>query len=152
MIDMIKTILDSNLRPIEKLFLTIECILREKKPYDLYDANLTELKRKAETLIRKRVRADVRRVALDEATKIFQIREAEKLLAILTALSYYSYVTGEFVHDHETKRELLVKVAELGFRRSEIRRLNAKWTKVAGSSEELFNKVLERPSVQGNQA
>lgn len=149
-IDMIRVILSSNLRPIEKLFLTIEWFLREQKPYELYRTKLIELERKGEILVKNQMPSDLRQMALKEGAEIFQTRSNKKLLALLMALSYYSYIANEVVYDHGAREELMAKILELGFRQSEIRRLNDKWTKVAGSSEELFNKIFLKRSVQSD--
>lgn len=149
-IDMIRVILKSNLRPIEKLFLTIEWFLREQKPYVLYGTKLIDLERKVEALIKNQVPSELRQAALKEASDIFEINGDKKLFLLLTALSYYSYIVNEIVHDHDARKELLSKLSELGFRSSEIQRLNDKWTEVAGSPEELFNKIFRKRLVESN--
>lgn len=142
--DMIKAILDSNLRPIEKLFLTIEWFLREQKPYELCGTKLISLQRKVEAFVKNQVPSDLMRGAFKEATEVFQIEGDRKLFSLFTALSYYSYIVNEVVYDHDIRRELLSKLQELGFSSSEIYDLNAKWVKFIGSSEELFNKIFQK--------
>lgn len=142
--EMIKDILNSDLRPIEKLFLTIEWLLREQKPYEFYEIKFTDIKKNVEALIENQVSLGLKRAALEEGREIFQIEDQPKLFLLLTVLAYYSYITNEFVHDHEGRKELLLKLSETGFSLMEINRLNAKWIKVAGSSEELFNKIFQK--------
>ena len=149
--DMIKVVLNSNLRPIEKLFLTLEWFLREQKPYELSGTKLIDLQRKAEALVKNQVPSGLKREAFEEATKIFQVEGDKELFSLLTALSYYSYIANEVVYDHDARKQLLSKLSELGFSLFEIHHLNAKWTKVAGSSEELFNKIFRKQSAETDQ-
>jgi len=142
--DMLKVILKSNLRPIEKLFLTIEWFFRERKPYELFGARLIDLQRKAKTLMKNQIPSDLRREAFKEAAEIFQIEGEKKLFSLLFALSYYSYIVNEVVYDHDARKELLSKLLELGFRPSQIHNLSTRWTEVTGSPEELFNKIFRK--------
>jgi hypothetical protein len=142
--DMIKVVLGSNLRAIEKLFLTIEWILRERGPYEFYEIRFMDMQRKIETLIESHLPSNLKRIAFKEAAEIFQINDENKLLSILIALSYVSYITNETEYDRNARKELLSKLSELGFSISEIRRLSDKWSKVSGSSEDLFNRVFTR--------
>ena len=141
---MIRDILDSHMPSIEKLFLSIEWCLREQKPYELYETTLIDIEKKAKAIVDNLVPLKLRKAALRESKEIFKTKDYEKLFSILTALSYYTYISDEFVYDQNSRTKLLSKISELGFELSEIERLNVKWTHVAGSPEELFNKIFRK--------
>jgi hypothetical protein len=146
--DMIKDILNSDLRPLEKLVLTIEWFLREQKPYELYENKLVDLQREVDAFVKEQVPSSLRRTAFKEAAEIFKIKDGDKISSLLIALSYYSYMDDEFVYDDNTRKELLSKLPELGFSSSEIQHLNDRWIRIIGSSEELFNRIFRKQPVE----
>jgi hypothetical protein len=146
--NMIKDILSSDLRPIEKLVLTIEWFLREQKPTELYENRLVDLQREVNAFVKKQVPSSLRRTAFKEAAEIFKIKDVAKISPLLIALSYYSYMDNEFVYDDNTRKELLSKLSELGLSSSKIQHLNDRWIRIVGSSEELFNRIFQKQPVE----
>lgn len=142
--NMIKDILSSDLRPIEKMVLTIEWFLREQKPCELYDKRLVDIQREVDTVVEKQMPPSLIRMAFKDAKEIFKINDDAEISPLLVALSFYSYVDNEFAYDYNTRRELLLKLSELGFSSSRFQRLNDKWNRIVGSSEALFNRSFRK--------
>lgn len=137
-------ILGSNLRPVEKLFLTLEWFLREKKPMELLGEDLKEISENAQAFVDQRIPVDLCQAAIKEAQEMLRTRNEQETFSTLLGLSYYSYVNDEFVYSHNMRKELISKIVEIGISPSRIQSLNNKWEKIAGSSEELFNKIFQR--------
>jgi len=141
---MVEDILGSNLRPVEKLFLSLEWFLREESPFELLGDDLKNVRENAHTFMRRKIPADLCLTALKEAQDIFHANDEQEAFSALLGLSYYSYVDNEFVYDHKTKKGLLSKLVEVGISPSKIKSLNSKWKRITGSSEDLFNKIFQK--------
>jgi hypothetical protein len=142
--EMIDDILNSHMRSVEKLFLIVEWILREKIPYEFSEIDIKDFKDKAESIIAGKVSSNLFKRALKEAQEIFRTKDEQETFLMLMALSYYSYIDNEFLYDTVTRNELLSKLSELGLSPSRIKNLNNKWVRIVGSSEDLFNRIFEK--------
>ena len=140
--EMIKDIKSSNLRPTEKVFLIIEWILREHKPYELQRISLNEKRDKIRSSLKRHLSSKIRKSALEKVKSNFDISDDEKALSLLIALAYFSYIDNEFVHDRVMRKEMLSKETEVGFSPSEIELLYEKWIELFGTPEDLFNRIF----------
>jgi hypothetical protein len=148
--EMIQDILASDLRPVEKAFFVFEWILREEKPNELAGKNLNEFADKARAFLENNVATNLRQTALKEAQEILGTRSDAESFHALAALSYYSYIDDEFVYDRISRKELLAKISELGVDLSKIENLHKRWTRIAGTSGDLFNKVFQKSSAEAH--
>jgi hypothetical protein len=142
--EMIDDILNSHMRSVEKLFLIIEWILREKIPCEFSQIDMKEFKDKAKSIIAGKISLNLFKRALKEAQEIFRTKDEQETFLTLLALSYYSYIDNEFLYDTVTRNELLLKLSDLGISPSRIKNLNNKWVRIAGSSKDLFNRIFEK--------
>lgn len=148
--EMIHDILLSDVRPIEKAFLVFEWILREKMPKELFDMSLNEFAEKARAFLDNEVALDLRLVALKEAKEIFGTSSDAESFLTLAALSYYSYIDDEFVYERATRNELLAKIPELGISLSRVQDLIKKWNRIAGTSDDLFNRIFRKAPTEAH--
>jgi hypothetical protein len=138
--EMIQNILDSNLRPLEKVFLILEWIFRNELPTEYENVNLAEFAKEAESFLRNKVHSDLS-IAYNEAREIFKTKSDNETFLLLLSLSYHSYIDNEFVYDRVGRKGLLAKTTELGFEPSKVENLYRRWNRVAGTSDDLFNKI-----------
>lgn len=139
-------IIGSNLRPVEKLFLTLEWFLREKKPMELISEDLKEVREKAYDFVSQRIPVTLRKSAIRGAQDFLRNSNEQETFSALLGLSYYSYVNDEFVYSNRLRDELLSKTVEIDISPSKIRNLYNKWEKASGNTEVLFNKIFQKSS------
>jgi hypothetical protein len=144
--EMVHVIILSDLRPVEKAVLISEWILREVVPGELFDMNLNEFLKKIRTFLNNEVPSDLREIALKEAKELFGTESDSESFVIVAALSYYSYVNDEFVYDRAPRDELLAKISELGLNLTRVKSLYKKFSRIAGTSSDLFNRVFRKTS------
>jgi hypothetical protein len=147
MIEMIfKDIIQSKLTPAEKAFLISEWILRRRKPYELATIKLADVLNEAEEFILRQLPPGFLTNALNQLRTLLRIKNQKPLFPLVIALAYYSYVHSEFIYDRETRRRLLSKISELGYKVQEVEKYYRKWTRVMGDDEVIFNKMLMKRS------
>jgi hypothetical protein len=145
---MIRDILLSDVRPVEKAVLVFEWILREKMPQELFALNLSRFAESATDFFSNEATLDLRQAALREVKEIFGTSSDSESFLILAALSYYSYIDDEFVYERAARGRLLAKIPELGISLSRFHDIIKKWNRIAGSSDDLFNRIFREAHVE----
>jgi len=139
--EMIEDIKKSDFGSAEKVLLSIEWILREYRPYELYNMKPAAIRKIIEQCLQHNLTSNLIKSALDKVRETFEIQGDEKALTLLIALAYFLYIDNEFVYDKEMREEMLSKERELGFPVSEVERHYEKWKTAFGDPADLFQRL-----------
>jgi hypothetical protein len=139
--EIIRNIFESDLRSVEKVFLALEWIFREKLPIEIEDMNIKVFIEEAKSLLEAKAFLGEYQNALQEVREIFGTDSDSEAFILLMALSYFSYIDDEYVYNRDERKRLLSRTKELCIEPSKVERLYRKWNRITGGSERLFNKI-----------
>jgi hypothetical protein len=139
--EIIRNIFESDLQSVEKVFLTLEWIFREKLPIEIEDISIKGFIEEAKSLLEAKAFLGEYQNALKEVRGIFGTDSDSEAFILLMALSYFSYIDDEYVYNRDERKRLLSKTKELCIEPSKVERLYRKWNRITGGSERLFNKI-----------